>query len=116
MGCTETIYENGVPVTRDCHTHRSVQSQPQIQTRGPGTELKKLLAGWPFRIVAKPNCSCNARARTMDARGCDWCESHLDEIVAWLRDEAAKRKLFFADLAGRLLVRRAIRNARRRAS
>lgn len=114
MGCTETVYENGVPVTRDCHSRRPVQSQPQIQTSGPGTELKKLLAGWPFWIVAKPNCSCNARARVMDANGCDWCESHMDEIVAWLRDEAAKRKLLFADIAGRLLVKRAIRNARKK--
>ena len=98
---------------RDCHSHRAVQPQPQVPAGGPGAELKKLLAGWPFRIVAKPNCSCNAKARAMDAKGCDWCEAHLDEIVAWLREEASKRKLFFADIAGRLLVRRAIRNARR---
>jgi hypothetical protein len=86
---------------------------PPTPSSGPGTELKKLLAGWPFRIVAKPNCSCNARARDMDRRGCDWCETNIDSIVAWLREEATKRRLPFFDLAGRVLVRRAIKNAKR---
>jgi hypothetical protein len=103
--------QNGVLVERDCHT--KMPAAPAGPQTGPGTELKKLLAGWPFRIVAKPNCSCNAKARAMDAKGCDWCESHLDEIVAWLRDEATKRRLVFFDAAGRWLVRRAISNARR---
>jgi hypothetical protein len=79
--------------------------------RGPGTELKKLLAS--VGITAAPNCSCNARAAEMDRQGCDWCEANLDTIVGWLREEAGKRGLPFLDAAGRLLVRRAIRNARR---
>jgi hypothetical protein len=49
----------------------------------------------------------------MDEQGCDWCEANLDEIVGWLREEATKRGLPFVDLAGRMLVKRAIRNARR---
>jgi hypothetical protein len=48
----------------------------------------------------------------MDERGCDWCEANIDMIVGWLREEAANRKLPFVDAAGRMLVRRAIRNAR----
>ena len=111
MGCTETVMQNGVLVERDCHTRKPVKAQPSA--RGPGTELKKLLAGWPFRIVAKANCSCNAKARAMDALGCDWCEANLEAIAGWLREEAAKRKLVFFDAAGRWLVRRAIANARR---
>jgi hypothetical protein len=47
----------------------------------------------------------------MDSRGCDWCKDNLGTIVGWLREEAAKRKLPFIDTAGRLLVKRAIRNA-----
>jgi len=78
---------------------------------GPGTELKKLLK--KVGIVAKPNCSCNARARVMDEKGCDWCEQNIDTIVGWLREEAAKRKLPFVDMAGRLLGRRAISNYKR---
>ena len=85
-----------------------------LRAGGPGTELKKLLRAWG--IVAKPNCSCNRRARMMDEKGVEWCEANIDEIVGWLREEATKRKLPFVDLAGRLLVKRAIRNARRAAS
>jgi hypothetical protein len=81
---------------------------------GPGTELKKLLA--TVGITASPTCSCNARAAEMNARGVDWCKANIDTIVGWLREEAAKRGLPFLDAAGRLLVRRAIRNARKAAS
>jgi hypothetical protein len=49
-----------------------------------------------------------------EARSPGWCEAHLDEIVGWLREEATKRKLPFIDAAGRMLVRRAIKNARSR--
>ena len=80
---------------------------------GPGTELKALLKTW-LRIEATENCSCNARASEMDRRGCKWCESNIDTIVGWLREEATKRGLPFADAAGRMLVRLAIRNAHRK--
>lgn len=87
---------------------------PPAPTSGPGTELKKLLK--KVGITATPNCSCNARARRMDeeeAKEPGWCEAHLDEIVGWLREEATKRGLPFIDAAGRMLVRRAIKNAKR---
>ena len=80
---------------------------------GPGTEMKKLLAGWPLYITATENCPCNRHAAQMDVWGPDECERRLDEIVGWLRAEAARRGLPFADVAGRLLVRRAISRARR---
>jgi len=85
---------------------------------GPGTELKKMLAGWPFYITASPDCSCNHVSREMDAWGADECETpeRMDYILAALRDNAAKRGLPFLDAAGRMLVRRAIKNARREAS
>ena len=90
------------------------QQKPKMPAAldGPGAQLKAVLRDW-LGITATPTCSCNARARTMDANGCDWCEEHLDEIVGWLREEAGKRKLPFLDAAGRVLVRRAIRNARK---
>jgi hypothetical protein len=87
---------------------------PPAPKYGPGTELKKLLK--KVGIVATPTCSCNARAKRMDveeAREPGWCEAHLDEIVGWLREEATRRKLPFVDMAGRVLVRRAIDNARK---
>jgi len=91
--------------------HEPPPAAPPAPTHGPGTELKKLLK--LVGITASPDCSCNARARTMDEKGCDWCEQNLDEIVGWLREEAAKRGLPFVDLAGRMLVNRAIKNARK---
>lgn len=87
---------------------------PPSPEHGPGTELKKLLK--KVGITATPNCSCNARAAVMNEKGCDWCEANLDEIVGWLREEATKRGLPFLDAAGRLLVKRAIANARRAAA
>lgn len=80
-------------------------------SHGPGTQLKKLLS--LVGITATPTCACNKRAKIMDANGCNWCEQNLDLIVGWLREEATKRKLPFIDAAGRLLVRKAIKNARR---
>jgi hypothetical protein len=53
----------------------------------------------------------------MDAWGPDECSKpeRIDEVVAVMRDEAEARGLPFLDVAGRLLVRRAIANARRNA-
>jgi hypothetical protein len=84
-----------------------------VPTNGPGTELKKLLAR--VGITATPDCACNARAAEMDRQGVKWCEANIDTIVGWLREQATARGLPFLDLAGRLLVRRAIQNARRNA-
>jgi len=91
------------------------QPEPPQPAHGPGTELKALLAGWPFYIVSSPDCKCNQRARYMDAKGCDWCESPegLAEILGFLREAAEERGLPFVDMAGRMLVRRAIANARK---
>jgi hypothetical protein len=91
------------------------QPEPPSPSHGPGTELKSLLAGWPFRIVATPDCKCTSRAAYMDAKGCDWCESPegMAEIMGFLRESAEERGLPFLDMAARLLVRRAIANARK---
>jgi len=94
---------------------KSVKVAPPIVQHGsgPGTELKKLLAGWPFHLVASADCKCNQRARYMDAKGCDWVEANIEECVGYLRESAAERGLPFVDMAGRVLVRRAIHNARK---
>ena len=80
---------------------------------GPGTELKTLLA--KIGITASPDCKCTSRAAYMDAKGCDWCESEegMDEIMGFLREAAEERGLPFLDLPARLLVKRAIHNARK---
>lgn len=102
---------------RHGNVYRECRQPPVVErkaaSRGPGSELKKLLAS--FGITATPSCSCNAGAALMDeleARFPGWCEGHIDEIVGWMRKEAAARGLPFLDVVGRLLVRRAVRNAR----
>ena len=77
-----------------------------------GTELSKLLKR--FGIEPTPTCQCRAKAAEMDAWGCDECSrpERIDEVVAVMREEAKARGLPFLDAAGRVLVRRAIRNAR----
>jgi len=78
---------------------------------GPGTELHALFGR--FGLTASGDCKCNSRAALMDANGCDWCEANINEIVGWLRESAEERGLPYLDVAGRMLVRRAIANARK---
>jgi len=84
-----------------------------LRSHGPGDELSKLLKR--LGITYTPDCPCRSHAAQMDAWGCDECERRIDEIVGWLREEAHKRGLPFLDVAGRMLVRRAIKNARKQA-
>jgi hypothetical protein len=53
----------------------------------------------------------------MDGWGPDECEKpeRIEEVISVMRAEAKGRGLPFLDAAGRMLVRRAIRNARRNA-
>ena len=80
---------------------------------GPGTELSKLLKR--FGIEPTPTCACRSKAAQMDAWGCDECSKpeRIEEVVAVMREEAKARGLPFVDMAARLLVKRAIHNARK---
>jgi hypothetical protein len=84
-------------------------------THGPGTELSKLLKR--IGISPTPTCQCRAMQQQMDLWGPDECErpERIDEVVKVMREEATARGLPFLDVAGRMLVRRAISNARRNA-
>jgi hypothetical protein len=90
-------------------------AKPESPGYGPGTELKALLKR--VGIVASPGCSCNTRAKLMDANELKepgWCEKNLETICDWLQEEATKRKLPFVRMAAKILVRQAIRNARKK--
>jgi len=80
---------------------------------GPGTELSKLLKR--FGIQPTPTCDCRAKAAQMDEWGPDECSKpkRIAEVVAVMRAEAEARGLPFLDAAGRMLIRRAISNARK---
>lgn len=81
--------------------------------RGPGTELHKLLGR--FGMHMKKGCACKARMVQMNKWGCNGCEENIETIVEWLKEEAANRKLPYLSTVGRMLVRRAISNARKEA-
>ena len=87
-----------------------------VPTHGPGTELSRLLKR--FGIEPTPTCQCRAKAAEMDRWGPDECErpERIEEVVAVMREEANARGLPFLDAVGRLLVKRAIKNARRAAA
>ena len=81
--------------------------------RGPGTELHKLLAF--FGVHMRAGCSCRGRMVQMNKWGCDGCEANIETIVEWMKEEAAARGLPYLSTVGRMLVRRAIHNARKEA-
>lgn len=109
---SEETLPPGVPGTVG-YGQAVAQAVTHAPTHGPGTELKKLLSR--VGITASPDCSCNAKARLMDERGIEWCEANIDEIVVWLRESAGERGLPFLEIAAKVLVRRAIHNARKAA-
>jgi hypothetical protein len=90
-------------------TATAVQEIPVV---GPGTELKLLLR--KFFIREKPGCGCDEYAEMMNIAGPDWCKEHFEEIVDRLEREAKKRRLPFVRTLGRIVVHRAIRNARKK--
>ena len=87
-----------------------------MPSSGPGTELSKLLKR--FGIEPTPTCACRAKAAEMDAWGADECSKpeRIEEVVAVMHAEAKARNLPFIDAIGRMLVKRAISNARRNAT
>jgi len=95
------LYTPDTSRPRNCKGERVVASDgPSSQGDfGPGTELKALLAGWPFYITSAPDCSCNRVAREMDSWGPDECETpeRMDYVLTALRENAEKRGLPFVD-------------------
>jgi hypothetical protein len=79
-----------------------------------GTELKNMLR--LLGIKATPDCICTDRAMKIDANGCDWAEENHMLIVFWLSEEASKRRLPAPLWALKILVRWAIRRARKKAN
>ena len=111
------LYTPNTATPRNCRGERVVDINwtASLDSSGPGTELSKLLKR--FGIEPTPTCACRAKAAEMDAWGPDECEKpeRIAEVVAIMRAESEARGLPFFNLAGRLLVRRAIANARRNA-
>lgn len=78
---------------------------------GAGSILSGMLS--TIGINSSPTCSCKKHIKEMNLRGPDWCESNLDTIVGWLKNEAEKRKLPFVEMVAKAIVRSAIKKSRR---
>jgi hypothetical protein len=92
----------------------AIVSATKSQEQGPGTELKVILESLGIR--ASSDCKCNTRAKymnQMESENPGWCESNIETILGWLREAAGERGLPFFDAAGRIVIRRAIKNARK---
>ncbi|MFN7318390.1 MAG: hypothetical protein ACK5S6_02665, partial [bacterium] len=77
----------------------------------PGTELKKLIS-W-FYSPDKKKCKCATRIAKMNNWGPDGCEERMDTIVRWLKHSAATHNIPFQETVVRMLIKRAISNARK---
>jgi hypothetical protein len=95
-------------------SHPSYPHDREPQPCKAGTALKSLLGR--VGITSTPDCSCDAKAAHMDMMGCPWVRENLDMVVEWLEEEAIKRGLPFCRMAGKALVRLAVRLAETKAN
>jgi hypothetical protein len=96
---------------------QSLREPPVSFQEGPGSELKSLLA--TFGIHASPTCKCNSMAQRMNAMESQepgWCLAHIEEIVDVMEETARARKLPFLRTAGKLLVKKAVKNWHKKAT
>lgn len=98
---------------RRVSTRHVVRWRQNVQRAGgrPGTELKNLLG--KIGILPTEKCNCNKHAALMDKHGADWCEKNIEQIIAWIADEARGRNLPFARIVVKTLIQLAIRRSRR---
>ena len=97
------------------HVDTDHPSYPRKTKRSPGagTELTNILKR--FGISAKEGgCSCKHKSKLIDKKGLKWAELNVETIVGYMRENAKKMKMPFVALPARMLVRQAIRNARRK--
>ena len=104
----------GNTVTHLCRADGVPAPPAPIPVAGPGTHLASILGR--LGLSERPGCKCKSYAAQMDRWGVDGCTDRIMEIVGWLRLEAENRGLPFVDFVGRMLVNRAIANARRSAA
>lgn len=89
-----------------------VKEQKEDIQEGVGAELKILLSY--MNIKSNPNCSCNAKAKTMNKNGIQWCKDNKNTIIGWLEEEAKKRKLPFIRYGAKKILDLAIYRAEKK--
>lgn len=104
------IRQNGKQLSNFPEIHKAIRSSLP-SSRGPGTELKKLIS-W-FYVPDDSSCKCNDRIAKMNKWGPDGCEERMDTIIRWLKHSAATHNVPFQETVVRMLIKRAISNARK---
>lgn len=93
----------------------------QPRAVGPGSVLKLLLRKMGLKPV--PGCKCGERTRLMNKNGIEWCESNIDTIIGWLKEEdkriADTEKIeqswgVLKETGARIVVKRAISISKKR--
>lgn len=79
---------------------------------GAGTELKALLSN--LGIDAVDSCPCNRHAKEMDNKGVEWCQRNIETVLEWIEKESRRRGIPFVKKAAKMVVRIAIRRARKK--
>lgn len=89
-----------------------IKNRKRPVPRGPGTELKKLLAS--FNITEESGCGCGSMVARMDRLGSEGCRVIMPEIVAHLEAQARQRgwKLPYMRGGAEVLVRWAFLRSR----
>ncbi len=91
--------------------HSAIQNVLTVEPSGPGTELRKLISWFP--IPNKNGCrTCRNLELKMNRWGSETCEAKISYILRKLRIAAARRSIPFSESLTKVLVRKAIRNAR----
>lgn len=108
---------NGLPLKgnykRTCKNNQGRRKVVAIGfSQGVGIELKRLLR--KIGIVPKTGCKCKDHAKQMDDLGIEWCLQNVETIADWMEEEAKRRKMPFLRVGAKVLVKKAIRNAKRK--
>ena len=83
------------------------------RSKGVGTELTIILRR--FGITSNEGgCSCKHKSKLLDTKGVKWAELNVETVVGWMKENAKKMKIPFLALPARMVVRQAIKNARRK--
>lgn len=88
------------------------KSLPPAPAEGPGTELKRILERFGFKLL--PNCKCRERMEEMNRRGVAWCEENQETIIGWMKEESDRRGIPFFNIGARAALKMALYRARRR--
>lgn len=109
----------GKPPTSVYFDPTSRESVEQRIGTGPGTELILILAGPMWKRIGiriTTGCKCRKHAATMNEQGPKWCVENIVIIVKWLKHEHSHQRIRmpFSNVMATMLIRTAIRRARRR--